>query len=83
MTTPDHHEIIKQICDYMGEDLDGEACKEVQEHLALCPACRVYFDEVKKTVTLVRRVEQPGEKMPDDVKERLFKVLDLDELMNR
>lgn len=77
-----HDQIVKQICDFMGEDLEGEACKEVQEHLAQCPTCRVYFDTVKKTVTMYRQNEEEST-MPGDVKDRLYKVLNLSALQNK
>jgi predicted anti-sigma-YlaC factor YlaD len=75
-------EMVKQICDYMGEELDSPACKEVQQHLESCPTCKVYFDTVKKTVTLCRQCEEE-EAMPDEVKTRLFKVLHLEQIQNK
>jgi predicted anti-sigma-YlaC factor YlaD len=78
----DAEDMVKQICDYMGEDLDSPACREVQEHLEACPTCKVYFDTVRKTVTLCRQCEQE-ESIPADVKSRLFKVLHLDQIQNR
>ncbi len=79
MTTFDHKKIVEQICDFMGEDLDSPACQEVVEHLKMCPTCRVYFDTVKKTVTLCREMEDE-KKLPNDVHSRLFKVLNLNEI---
>ena len=79
MKSPEHQEIYNQICDYMGEDMDAPACKEVADHLASCPKCKVYFDTVRKTVTLCREIEKE-EEVPPDVKERLYKVLNLDNL---
>ena len=77
-----HKEIIKQICDFLGEDIDAPLCKEVADHLTMCPTCRVYFDTVKKTVFLYREVEHV-EKLPDSVETRLFKVLKLDALKKK
>jgi predicted anti-sigma-YlaC factor YlaD len=79
MKSPEHQEIYKQICDFMGEDLDASACKEVADHLASCPKCKVYFDTVKKTVTLCQEIEKE-EELPPEVQNRLFKVLNLDRL---
>lgn len=73
-----HKEVHKKICDFMGEDLNTPVCKEVAEHLESCPNCKVYLDTVKKTVTLCQEVEK-DKNMPVDVKNRLFKVLDLDQ----
>jgi len=79
MKSSHHREIYKQICDFMGEDLDAPACKEVADHLENCPNCKVYLDTVKKTVTICREIEKE-ETMPEDVKNRLYKVLNLNSL---
>jgi hypothetical protein len=77
-----HKEIYKQICDFMGEDLDAPVCKEVAEHLEKCPNCKVYLDTVKKTVTICQGTEKK-EEMPEDIKNRLFKVLNIANLSAR
>ncbi|MCK4558803.1 MAG: hypothetical protein KAV45_03395 [Calditrichia bacterium] len=76
MKSPTHQEVYKKICDFMGEDLNAPACKEVAEHLESCPNCKVYLDTVKKTVIICQEIEKE-EKMPQEVKNRLFKVLNL------
>jgi predicted anti-sigma-YlaC factor YlaD len=76
MKSPLHQDVYKQICDFMGEDLDAPACQEVAEHLANCPNCKVYLDTVKKTVTICRDNEKE-KAVPKDVKNRLYKVLNL------
>jgi predicted anti-sigma-YlaC factor YlaD len=79
MNSPMHKEVYKQICDFMGEDLDAPVCKEVAEHLESCPKCKVYLDTVKKTVTICQETEKEKE-LPQDIKKRLFKVLNLGDL---
>jgi len=79
MKSSHHQEVYKQICDFMGEDLNAPACKEVADHLENCPNCKVYLDTVKKTVTICREIEKE-EIMPEDVKKRLYKVLNLSNL---
>jgi hypothetical protein len=71
-----HKDIYKQICDFMGEDLNAPVCKEVAEHLESCPDCKVYLDTVKKTVTICQESEKEQE-LPDDIKNRLFNVLNI------
>ena len=77
MNSPRHKDVYKQICDFMGEDLDAPVCKEVAEHLESCPNCKVYLDTVKKTVTICQETEKK-EAIPIEIKSRLFKVLNLD-----
>ena len=79
MILNDHKERIKQICDTMGEDFQNPACQEVLKHLDHCPTCKVYYDTLKKTVLLCKE-NDCAEKLPEDVNQRLLKILDLNEL---
>ena len=79
MTSLDHKKMVEQICDFMGENIDSPACQEVADHLKMCPTCKVYFDTVKKTVTICQETEKE-EKLSQDIKNRLFKVLNLGDL---
>lgn len=79
MKPENHHHRIKQICDLMGEDLDSPACQEMMEHINSCPTCKVYYDTMKKTVLLCRENDCP-EEVPEDVSNRLLKILDLADL---
>ena len=74
-----HREVIEKICDFMGEDLDAPACKEVIEHIENCPDCKIYLDTMQKTVTICRDLEK-NKKLPVHMNKRLFKVLRLENL---
>ena len=74
-----HKDVVKQICDFMGEDLDAPACREVAEHLKSCPTCQVQLDTIRRTVTVCREMDDKKQ-IPTDVNERLFKVLNLDDI---
>jgi len=74
-----HREVIEKICDFMGEDLDAPACKEVIEHIENCPDCKIYLDTMQKTVTICRDLEK-SKKLPVDMNKRLFKILKLENL---
>lgn len=76
MKQTDHKELIAQLCDAMGEDLDAPVCREVADHLATCPDCQIQFDTVKRTVNLCREMEHK-EKIPSAVWGRLLKKLNL------
>ena len=71
-----HKELIAQLCDAMGEDIDTPVCREVADHLSKCPDCQNQFNTVKKTVSLCREMEHI-EKMPNDVRGRLYEILNL------
>ena len=65
----------------MGEDFNDPACREVLEHINQCPTCKVYYDTLKKTVLLCQENDCP-EELPDEVNQRLMKLLDLRDFIN-
>jgi anti-sigma factor RsiW len=66
----------KHLPNYLDQDLLGEVCRQIEEHLAQCPHCRVEVSTLKKTIELYHQI--PSKDVPGTVEERLFKVLDLD-----
>lgn len=69
----EHLDLIKNhLCD----DLDTDACKELIEVLKTNKDCRIYFDTVKKTVSLCKENDCP-EDLPVDINQRLFEALGL------
>ena len=70
-------EQLKLIRDHLCDDLDANSCKELIELLKNSNEHRIYFDTVKKTVKLCKEHECP-EDLPEDINERLFKVLGID-----
>ena len=78
MTTHKHDKEFKDLmCGQMGDDIDAPICEEIMKHLEYCPDCKVHFDSVKKVVKIYKTSE-PEQDVPDDVSNRLFKVLKLD-----
>jgi predicted anti-sigma-YlaC factor YlaD len=75
-------EFLRQVSDYMDDFLDPEFCEELERHLAGCENCRVFVDTMKKTVYLYQQREEDIE-MPGGVRERLFKVLSIEDFIRR
>jgi len=73
--------LLSSISEYVDGSLRDELCRELEKHLSECSNCRVVVDTMKKTVYLVHASEDPSLPAPDDVRERLFKRLDLDEFL--
>lgn len=69
--------ILAQLSDYVDGTLAAQMCAELESHLAECPDCRAVVDSFRKTVLLYRRCEPDA--LPEDVRERLYKVLHLEE----
>ncbi len=77
---PQHDiELQKKICIDFGADLGSELCQEVGSLMEECPECKVYYDTMQRSVKLYRVVEDECE-IPRSVSERLFKVLNLEDL---
>lgn len=72
-------ELQKKICMDFGADIGSELCREVGLLMEECPECKVYYDTMQRSVKLYRVVENECE-LPESVSERLFKVLNLDDL---
>ena len=75
--------LLGSLSDYIDGDLSEEICAEIERHMAGCENCRIVVDSLRKTVYLYR-VTSDQEALPDDVRQRLFHSLDLDDyLMGR
>ncbi len=76
----EHHEhdcgyFLGSLSDYCDGVLPTELCQELEAHIVECDNCRVVVNTLSKTVMLYRRMPSPD--VPHDVKERLYKVLDM------
>jgi anti-sigma factor (TIGR02949 family) len=74
-------ELLSSLSAYIDGDLAPQLCQELEKHLAECDNCRVVLNTTKRTIELVH---SPAEKsdLPEDVRERLFKRLNLDDYLN-
>jgi len=70
--------LLGQLSDYVDGELGQAMCEEIERHLAGCQNCRVVVDTLRKTVMLFHT--NGSDPVPSDVQERLFKVLNLEEL---
>lgn len=75
------NEQVRLLKQHLCDDLDADACKELMDVLKTSKDCRVYFDTVKKTVVMCREKECP-EDLPEDINQRLFQALGLEEYKN-
>ena len=73
--------LLGSLSEYIDGELGAELCQEIEKHLASCDNCRVVLNTTKRTIDLVHTpIEKPD--LPDDVRERLFKRLNLDHYLN-
>ena len=67
--------LLSSLSDYVDGTAQEELCRELERHLAECEDCRIVVDTLKKTVYLYHSTAETD--MPDAVRERLFKRLNL------
>jgi len=74
------YEMLTMISDYLDGDLPASECAKLESHLETCENCRTMVGTMEKTIFLYRNVSEM-ECLPEDVKKRLFRCLDLDDLL--
>jgi len=71
-------EFVNTISSYVDGDLSDELCQELDKHLSECENCRIVVNTLKKTIDIYHQ-QAETEKTPEDVKERLFYRLNLEQ----
>ncbi|GAP41630.1 anti-sigma factor family protein [Flexilinea flocculi] len=77
---PSCKQMLGNLSEFIDGDLQAELCSEIEEHLKNCKNCRIVVDTLKKTVELYEKCASEETNLPNDVRERLFKKLALDDL---
>lgn len=61
---------VELVTDYLEEALLPEMKAQFDAHLAGCPSCTNYFDQVQQTLQMLRRLTD--ESTPPDTREQLL-----------
>lgn len=77
MEHPGCRNLLGSLSEFVDGALEDELCAEIQRHMDGCDNCRVVVDSLRKTIYLYQVTKEPAT-VPEDVRERLFKRLDLD-----
>jgi predicted anti-sigma-YlaC factor YlaD len=64
-------EVVELVTDYLEEVLLPEKLAQLEEHLAGCPGCRNYIEQVRLTIGMLRNLAQ--EPMFSETKEELLR----------
>jgi predicted anti-sigma-YlaC factor YlaD len=75
METPDAQhltcqELVELVTDYLEGDLAPSDRRRFDEHLATCPYCRIYLDQMRQTIRLLGHL--PEEAIPPEALEALL-----------
>ncbi len=83
----DTHATCNQLLDNLSAFVDGELkeelCQEIQQHLGECENCQIVVDTLRKTIYLVRANAAEPVEIPADVRERLFRRLELEDFVEK
>jgi anti-sigma factor RsiW len=71
--------LLESLSDYVDGTAQAEICREIESHLSDCDNCRIVVDTLKKTVSLYHATSK--KELPEEVRERLFVRLELDDLI--
>jgi predicted anti-sigma-YlaC factor YlaD len=74
--------LLESLSDYVDGELKEELCFEIDRHMEGCDNCRIVVDTLRKTVFLYHATAKPAV-VPDDVRQRLYKHLDLEEFLGK
>lgn len=74
------HDMLSTLSEYIDGELSPELCAILESHLSGCQRCRIVVNTLKKTVELYHETDDDPN-LPDDVRERLFLRLNLEDYM--
>jgi predicted anti-sigma-YlaC factor YlaD len=76
------HNLLGSLSDYLDGTLEEALCMEIRKHASECERCRIVIDTLNKTVSLYRVIDSEVS-LPEDVRERLFKRLNLNDYIKK
>ena len=70
--------LLESLSDYVDGTLSEELCEEIQRHIDECQNCHIVVDTLRKTVYLYHATANEPADVPPNVRERLFRSLNLE-----
>ncbi len=68
----DCNELVELITDYLEGSLPAEDVDRFEDHLAECPACRLYLEQMRGVIKTVGQFEEKH--ISSEAKEKLLRV---------
>lgn len=63
-------ELVELVTEYLEGVLDEDATARFDQHLAICPGCDTYLDQMKETASLLGEI--PVESLTDEMRGTLL-----------
>lgn len=71
--------LLESLSDYVDGTLNEELCEEIQRHIDECQNCHIVVDTQRKTVSLYHATASEPADVPPNVRDRLFRSLNLED----
>lgn len=65
-------EVVELVTDYLEEALLPETEAQFEEHVASCPGCTIYLQQVRQTISMLQKLTQ--EPAFPETKEELLQI---------
>ena len=65
-------ELVELVSDYLEGALDEETTARFEQHVALCPGCERYLNQMKETASILGEI--PVESLSDEVQATLLRT---------
>ena len=78
----DCRKLLGSISEYVDGELGEELCSVLEHHLEDCEDCRIVVDTLRKTVYLYHTSAEI-KNIPNDIRQRLYKTLDIEEYLEK
>jgi anti-sigma factor (TIGR02949 family) len=75
------HTLLASLSEFADGSLSDDLCAQIQRHLDDCQNCRIVVDSLRKTILLVQQTSAEEAACPEQVRERLYLRLELDDLL--
>lgn len=85
MSDRDHshcQSLLGSLSEYVDGTLSQELCADIENHLSECQDCHLVVDTLRKTISLYHQSAAEEGEVPAMVRERLFRVLNLDDYIH-
>jgi len=73
--------LLESLSDYVDGTLSEELCEEIQRHIDECQNCHIVVDTLRKTVYLYHATTSEPADVPPNVRDRLFRSLNLEDYL--
>ena len=75
-------QLLGSLSEYVDGELSEELCSVLENHMVDCEDCRIVVDTLRKNVYLYHATAEV-EDIPGDIRQRLYKSLDIEEFLEK